>query len=133
MESKSAIKLARSYGLLRYKVVSSLPLPCGCGIRRDVLALRRLRTQLRKLRNVYVLPRWGAACCTPTNCARRLIGCFCDCGLLAVHQFHVLAERLQLADKHVERFRYAWLNARLAFDDGLVDLRATVHVVRLRG
>ena len=25
MESKSAIKLARSYGLLRYKVVSSLP------------------------------------------------------------------------------------------------------------
>jgi hypothetical protein len=25
MESKSAIRLARSYGLLRYKVVSSLP------------------------------------------------------------------------------------------------------------
>src|SRR5260221_4198356 len=32
MESKSAIKLARSYGLLRYKVVSSLPsFRQGCG------------------------------------------------------------------------------------------------------
>jgi hypothetical protein len=29
MESKSAIKLARSYGLLRYKVVSSLPIRFG--------------------------------------------------------------------------------------------------------
>src|ERR1700740_53686 len=55
MESKSAIKLARSYGLLRYKVVSSLPSfrrgrvlgqhLCRCW-------LERLRTQLPKTTNL---------------------------------------------------------------------------------
>src|SRR5205823_1421478 len=34
--------------------------------------------------------------------------------------------------EHVERFRHARLNPRLAFDDGLVNLGAAIDVVRLR-
>src|SRR5579864_6066372 len=54
-------------------------------------------------------------------------------GFLALHQFHVQAKRLQLADQDVERFGHARLDARLALDDGLVNFRAAVNVVRLRG
>src|SRR5580704_11227630 len=61
-----------------------------------------------------------------------LVGCFL-CWLLALHQFDVQAERLQLADQHVERFRNARLDARLALDDGLVNLRAAINVVGLGG
>src|SRR5262245_58998723 len=47
-------------------------------------------------------------------------------------QLNVKTERLQLANQHVERFRQAGLEIRFAFDDGLVDLRASGHVVRFR-
>ena len=53
--------------------------------------------------------------------------------LLALHQFNVKAERLQLAHQNVEGFGHARLDARLALDDGLVDFRAAVDVVRLAG
>src|SRR5687767_15661041 len=46
-------------------------------------------------------------------------------------QLHVETERLQLADEHVERFRQAGREGRVALDDGLVDLGAAGHVVGL--
>src|SRR5262249_34158924 len=52
--------------------------------------------------------------------------------LLALHQFNVQAERLQLANENVERFRHARLDARFVFDDGLVNLGAAINVVGLR-
>src|SRR6202165_2550567 len=52
--------------------------------------------------------------------------------LLPLHQLDVQAERLQLADEDVERLGHARLDARLTLDDGLVNLRAAVDVVRLR-
>src|ERR1043165_2372876 len=50
-----------------------------------------------------------------------------------LQQFHIQAQRLQLADEHVERLRQAGIVRDLAFDDGLVDLRASFDVVRLDG
>src|SRR5262249_3893543 len=52
--------------------------------------------------------------------------------LLALHQFNVQAERLQLANENVERFRHARLDARFALDDGLVNLGTAINVVGLR-
>src|SRR5258706_7642403 len=43
---------------------------------------------------------------------------------LPLHQFHIQTKRLQLANQHVERFRDARLDARLALDDGLVNFGA---------
>src|SRR5580704_3008835 len=60
-----------------------------------------------------------------------LVGCLCFWRFLPLHQFNVEAERLQLANEHVERFGHARLDTRLALDDGLVDLRAAVNVVGL--
>src|ERR1035437_214982 len=51
-------------------------------------------------------------------------------GLL--HQLDVETQRLQLANQYVERFRHARLDGGLALDDGLVDFRAAIHIVRLR-
>src|SRR5262245_18017877 len=55
-------------------------------------------------------------------------------GLLpvAAAQLDVEAERLQFAHKHVERFGQAGLEVGLALDDGLVNPRASGHVVRFR-
>src|SRR5712664_1025935 len=61
-----------------------------------------------------------------------LVGGFVPCRLLPLHQLDVQAERLQLSDEDVERFRHAGLDARFALDDGLVNLRAAIDVVRLR-
>src|SRR5260370_14728728 len=60
-----------------------------------------------------------------------LVSGFIPCGLLPLHQFDVQAERLQLAHEDVERFGHARLDARFALDDGLVNLRAAIDVVRL--
>src|SRR5260221_7118984 len=62
--------------------------------------------------------------------AELIRGCFFR-RFLALHQFHVQAKRLQLADQYVERFGHARLDARFALDDGLVNFRAAVNVVRL--
>src|ERR1700674_4297576 len=61
-----------------------------------------------------------------------LVGGFVSCRLLPLHQLNVQAERLQLAHEDVERFGHAGLDARFALDDGLVNLRAAIDVVRLR-
>src|SRR5215471_17789535 len=53
--------------------------------------------------------------------------------LLRLDQFDVETEGLQLADEHVERFRQARRERRVALHDRFVDLRASGHVVRLRG
>src|SRR6266404_958821 len=53
-------------------------------------------------------------------------------GLLPFHQLDVQAERLQLADEHVERLGHAGFDTRFALDDGLVDFRAAIDVVGLR-
>jgi len=63
MESKSAIKLARSLRAAAIQGCFLPPLPCGCGLRSD--ALDRLRTHY-KLPNSVPLPGRGAACCAPT-------------------------------------------------------------------
>src|SRR3981081_1706568 len=52
--------------------------------------------------------------------------------LRCLDQFHIEAQRLQLADKHVKRFGYAGLHGSFALDDGLVDLGTAVNVVGLR-
>src|SRR5579883_1123488 len=49
--------------------------------------------------------------------------------LLPLHQLDVEAERLQLADEHVERLGHARLDARLALDDGLVNLGAAIDII----
>src|SRR5580693_9087403 len=46
-------------------------------------------------------------------------------------QFDIQAQGLQFANQHVERLRHAGLDCRFALDDGLVDLGAAIHVVRL--
>src|SRR6266849_1808457 len=61
-----------------------------------------------------------------------LIGGFFHLRLLPLHQLHIQAERLQFADKDVERLGHAGLDARFALDDGLVNLRAAIDVVGLR-
>src|SRR5258708_6261148 len=52
--------------------------------------------------------------------------------LLPLHQFDVQAERLQLTNEDVERFGHARLDTRFGLDDGLVNFRAAIDVVRLR-
>src|SRR5215813_7041087 len=53
--------------------------------------------------------------------------------LLRLDQFDVETEGLQLANEHVERFRQARRERRVALHDRFVDLRASSDVVRLRG
>src|SRR5580704_3031034 len=59
------------------------------------------------------------------------VGCFLRWRFLTLHELDVEAERLQFADQDVKRFRHAWFDTRLAFDDGLVDFRAAINVVGL--
>src|ERR1700720_735602 len=70
----------------------------------------------------------------PTTSDRRLI---CRHGhrllLRDLDQLDIQAKRLQFANQHVERLGDTRLHRGLAFDDGLVDFGASVHVVRLRG
>src|SRR5580700_623008 len=72
--------------------------------------------------------------CCGAERVHQLIRCFrfFQLRLLALHQFHVQAQRLQLAHQHVERFGHAGLDSRLALDDGLVNLGAAIYVVGLR-
>src|ERR1035438_6067036 len=48
-------------------------------------------------------------------------------------QLHIKAKRLQLANQNVERLGNTRLDGRFAFDDGLVNLGAAIHVIGLRG
>src|SRR6202521_1584633 len=70
----------------------------------------------------------------PTTSDRRLI---CRHGhrllLRDLDQLDIQAKRLQFANQHVERLGDTRLHRGLAFDDGLVDFGASVHIVRLRG
>src|SRR5688500_2921468 len=52
---------------------------------------------------------------------------------LLLQKFHVEAERLQLANENVERLGKTRIVRNLALDDGLVNLRASLDVVRLHG
>src|SRR6266478_5714443 len=128
MESKSAIKLARSYGLLRYKVVSSSPAFAGVAFRRSSFR-KTARTAENPTAENFLLPGQEKHRLKPVLLVGGLIGR----RLLALHQLDVEAERLQLAHEHVERFGNARLDARFALDDGLVDFRAAIDVVGLRG
>src|SRR5450432_1287950 len=51
----------------------------------------------------------------------------------SLEQLHIEAERLQLANEHVERFGKARIRRHLALDDRFVDLRASFDVVGLDG
>src|SRR5208282_1202929 len=117
MESKSAIWLARSYGLLRYKAYL-LPPYAGDGLQPKSGEPRAPRRIVPGLRDE-----------TP---GRGSVRDFFR-GLLALHQLDVQAERLQLAHQDVERFGNSGVNARLALHNGLVNLGAAVDVVRLAG
>src|SRR5580704_6540025 len=131
MESKSAIKLARSYGLLRYKVVSSLP---GFHRGRDPVfstgPAENPKNQTYKTRKCCI--PGGAACCAARNSSAWLIRGLFRRRLLPLHQFDVQAEGLQLTDQDVERLGHAGFDTRFAFDDGLVDFCAAINVVGLR-
>src|SRR6267154_5371882 len=89
MESKSAIKLARSYGLLRYKVVSSSPAFAGVAFRRPFLRRPpgRLRTQLRRTSKTQT--KKGTIYRAPTRSGS--VGGLIGCRLLALHQLDVEA------------------------------------------
>src|SRR5438876_9117221 len=54
--------------------------------------------------------------------SQALVGGFFHRRLLSLHQLDIQAQRLQFAHKHVERLRHARFDARLALDDGLVNL-----------
>src|ERR1700690_383976 len=118
IESKSAIWLARSYGLERYKGRSSCPDSAG--------TINHCNYDYKKLAAAPVQNRTGA---------RGLIGrfSFFELRLLAFHQFDVQAQGLQFAHEDVERFGHARLDAGFALHDRLVNLGATIDVVRLRG
>src|SRR6267143_1485687 len=62
----------------------------------------------------------------------QLVRGFVPCRLLPLHQLDVQTERLQLANEDVERLGHSGLDTRFALDDGLVNLRAAIDVVRLR-
>src|SRR5579872_1748199 len=104
MESKSAIWLARSYGLERYK--GEPPVPED----RDKNSLQGSRKNREQL----------------------IGGGWLDLRLLPLHQFDVQTERLQLADEHVERFRHSRFDSGLALHNGLVNFGAAVDIVGLR-
>src|SRR5712691_279946 len=53
--------------------------------------------------------------------------------MLRLDKLNVQAQALQLPDQDVEGFRQTRREHRVALHDGLVDLRAAVHVVGLRG
>src|SRR5579871_639502 len=90
IESKSAIKFARSYG--EDLKIASNQNPCN---RRDAETQRRILvfSASRRLGGESLIRR------------QRRIG---DLSRL-LHQLHVKAERLQFANQNVERFRYARL------------------------
>src|SRR5258708_2602815 len=69
--------------------------------------------------------------CVPPPRFLALCGARNDVSLL--HQLHVETETLKLSDQNVERFGETRNLRDLALDDGLVDLRASFDVVRLRG
>ena len=52
--------------------------------------------------------------------------------LVRLDQLHIQAQRLQLANQHVERLRHTRLDGRFALDDGLVNLGAAINVIGLR-
>src|SRR2546426_12770488 len=53
--------------------------------------------------------------------------------MLRLYELNVETQALQLPDQDVEGFRQTRREHRVALHDGLVDLRAAVHVVGLRG
>src|SRR6202142_69416 len=118
IESKSAIWLARSYGLERYKGRSSCPDSAG--------TINHCNYDYKKLAAAPVQNRTGA---------RGLIGrfSFFELRLLAFHQFDVQAQGLQFAHEDVKRFGHARLDAGFALHDRLVDFRAAIDVVGFRG
>src|SRR5579871_5899117 len=63
-----------------------------------------------------------------------LICCRAGCWLALgnLDQLHIQAQRLQLADQHVERLRHAGLHGSFALDDGLVNLGSAIDIVGLR-
>src|SRR5258708_5822310 len=68
----------------------------------------------------------------PSQLNFQLIGGFIPRGLLPLPELEGQGERLQLAAEDVERLRHARFDPRFALDDGLVNLRAAIDVVRLR-
>ena len=49
------------------------------------------------------------------------------------HQLHIETQALQLTNEYVKGLRNARLGSGFALDDGLIDLGASVHVVRFCG
>src|ERR1043165_3870395 len=52
--------------------------------------------------------------------------------LASLDQLNIQTQRLQFANKHVERLGYTRLHGSFAFDDGLVNLGSAINVVGLR-
>src|SRR5258708_25970858 len=104
MESKSAIKLARSYGLLRYKVVSSSPAFAGGAFRRPSFR-KTARTAENPTTENFLLPGQEEHRLKPMLLVGGLIGR----RRLALPQLDAGAKRLQRAHEHGVRFRTAAL------------------------
>src|SRR5271166_3250451 len=130
--SKSAIGFPSSNGFDRNKL-SSCPAVPFCGMQDPAAFARPLAAP------VCIGPS-GAASCGSSGGSyldpQRSVGgegSGCNQGLVLVglDQFHIQAERLQLANEHVERLGHTRLDGRFALDDGLVNLGAAIHVVGL--
>src|SRR5258708_39434236 len=113
MESKSAIKLARSYGLLRYKVVSSSPAFAGVAFRRSSFR-ETARTAENPTTENFLLPGQEEHRPKPMLLVGGLIGR----RLLALHQPDVKAARLQLPGQHPGQFGHRPLDAPVTLADG---------------
>src|SRR5437773_6262119 len=68
--------------------------------------------------------RTGESICTRGCAEHRLL-------LASLDQLNIQAQRLQLANQHVERFGHARLHGSFAFNDGLINLGAAINVIGL--
>src|ERR1017187_1461176 len=131
--SKSAIGFPSSNGFERYKLSSY---PAGPDLRAAESRGPCAAAGGSRFESTHrVLLPAGAVEATPRSL--RSVGGDRSCdhwlAFARLDQLHIKAKRLQLANQNVERLWYTRLDGRFAFDNGLVNLGAAIHVIGLRG
>src|ERR1017187_9989949 len=131
--SKSAIGFPSSNGFERYKLSSY---PAGPDLRAAESRGPCAAAGGSRFESTHrALPPAGAVEATPRSL--RSVGGDRSCDhwltFARLDQLHIKAKRLQLANQNVERLGHTRLDGRFAFDDGLVNLGAAIHVIGLRG
>src|SRR5919204_1427113 len=127
IESKSASALAKSKGLERYKV-SSIYFSGQWSVLSGQLRpmpFKGLGRQLITSKLAFIRSRYAG---TRRNALVRRRAMRLPLTFGGLDQFHIQAQRLQLAHQHVKRLWHAGLDGSFALDDGLVNLGAAVNV-----